>query len=131
MDSFNQDLEVAHPCVRCGACCATYRVLFPVQELQSDSYHVPADLTEAVDPGTRAMMGTNQQRPRCVALAGRIGVDVMCSIYERRPGCCRQFVPSYENGRPNRSCDHAQTNKGLKPLAPHDWVRYRQSPWPT
>jgi uncharacterized protein len=96
--------------------------LFPVQELES--LKVPKDVTEKIDTTTRVMMGTNQPKPRCVALAGRIGVEVGCSIYNQRPTCCREFVPSYENGKRNPRCDQARKGKGLKALSPSDWLIY-------
>jgi Fe-S-cluster containining protein len=30
---------------------------------------------------------------RCVALTGKVGCDVGCSIYNNRPNACRAFVP--------------------------------------
>jgi Fe-S-cluster containining protein len=30
---------------------------------------------------------------RCVALTGKVGCDVKCSIYNNRPNACRAFVP--------------------------------------
>lgn len=125
MDSLAVDTEVTHPCVRCGACCATYRVLFPPEELATGSFAVPKELTEKVDSSTRAMMGTNQHNPRCIALTGRIGSEVGCSIYMNRPGCCREFVPSFENGLRNPRCDEARRNKGLRPLRPSDYPKPR------
>ena len=29
---------------------------------------------------------------RCIALTGRVGVSVGCSIYESRPAACRSFT---------------------------------------
>jgi len=96
-------------------------VLFDPSEIEVSSYHVPSEFTEIAAPNQRAMMGTNQLRPRCVALAGKIGEAVSCSNYDRRPSCCREFVPSFENGVRNRRCDKARQSKGLKPLKPEDW----------
>ena len=116
-----------HPCVRCGACCAFFRVLFPAQELEVHNFQVPKDFTEKIDAQTRIMMGTNQAKPRCVALAGRVGVEVGCSIYHQRPGCCRDFSPSFESGVRNPRCDTARFSKGLKALAPSDWIAFREN----
>ena len=30
---------------------------------------------------------------RCVALTGKVGCNVGCSIYNHRPAACRAFVP--------------------------------------
>jgi uncharacterized protein len=30
---------------------------------------------------------------RCVALTGKVGCGVACSIYNSRPAACRAFVP--------------------------------------
>jgi len=116
-------IESIHPCVRCGACCATFRVLFDRAELDSASFNVPKDLTEKVDELKLAILGTNEARPRCLALSGRIGHAVGCTIYLQRPSCCRDFKPSYEDGIRNTRCDFARRGKGLKPLTMSDWEK--------
>lgn len=125
MDSANA-VEPIHPCVKCGACCATYRVLFDRSEIQADSLNVPKELTEKIDENTLAILGTNMVRPRCIALQGHIGKSVECTIYARRPSCCREFVPSYENNLKNTRCDEARKGKGLKPLEPKDYLGFKQ-----
>lgn len=120
MDSIKVS-ETEHPCVRCGACCGTYRVLFAHSEIKTAPYNVPADLTEKVDSDNLAMIGTNEVKPRCVALAGSIGKRVECTIYNRRPSCCREFKPSFEDGVRNPRCDQARRGKGLKPLTPREY----------
>ncbi len=123
MDSSLEIAQAIHPCVKCGACCATFRVLFEPAETKADSLNVPKDLTEKVDQNTLAILGTNQTRPRCVALGGHIGKSVGCTIYERRPSCCREFKPSYEDGIKNPRCDFARKGKGLRPLRPSDYPK--------
>jgi len=115
--------EPVHPCVKCGACCGTFRVLFEPAEHSDPRYLVPKDLSEKVDTATRAMLGTNESKPRCVALGGRIGVSVGCTVYANRPSCCREFKPSFEDGTRNERCDFARRNKGLRPLRPSDYGR--------
>lgn len=110
-----------HPCLSCGACCSYFRVLFDVQEMTDPQYSPPSDYVVKVDETTNAMMGTLEQRIRCVALSGKIGESVQCSIYENRPSCCRGFSASYENGQRNRRCDKARLSKGLRALEPKDW----------
>lgn len=111
-----------HPCQKCGACCSSYLVRFHWSETLPESHNVPSNLTVTVEDHLLAMNGTNQKRVRCVALEGRIGDEVRCSIYERRPSCCRQFRPSYENGERNNRCERARSSKGLEPLTPDDWI---------
>ncbi len=122
MDSLESvSADPVHPCVKCGACCGTFRVLFDPAEIKDEKYLVPKDLTEKVDDSTRAMLGTNESKPRCVALGGRIGHSVGCMVYLNRPSCCREFKPSYEDGQRNERCDFARRNKGLRPLKPSDY----------
>lgn len=111
-----------HPCVKCGACCGTYRVLFDAAETEPTSFHVPKELTEKTENGQLAILGTNEAKPRCVALQGRIGHQVACTIYERRPSCCREYKASYEDGTRNPRCDEARRGKGLRPLKPSDFI---------
>lgn len=123
MDSLETapEQEVIHPCVRCGACCAYFRVLFDRSELKDEKYFVPKDLTQKIDDKTLAILGTNEAKPRCVALSGKIGHAVGCTIYANRPSCCREFKPSFEDGTRNSRCDDARKSKGLRPLRPNDY----------
>ncbi|MCC4265105.1 YkgJ family cysteine cluster protein [Oceanimonas baumannii] len=102
-----------NPCLNCGACCAFFRVSFYWGEVHSD-YAVPEALTEPVSFARLAMQGTNQPAPRCVALQGEVGGCVACSIYENRPGPCREFDPFDAEG----ACNRAREAHGLPPLEP-------------
>ncbi len=110
-----------NPCQSCGACCAHFRVSFYWREAEpaDGSFSVPVELTEDVSPHHRCMKGTNQKHyNRCVALAGKVGTEVSCSIYLHRPSPCRDFSYSYENGKRNPRCDEARGAYGLPPLRP-------------
>lgn len=113
-----------HPCIRCGACCAHFRVQFYWREANREDHAtpVPAGLFEELTPILRCMRGTNDKhRPQCRALSGRIGRDAKCSIYERRPTPCRDFPASYVDGQHNSRCDQARAHHGLPPLRREDW----------
>ena len=61
-----------NPCLRCGACCAHFRVSFYWAEADpSRGGTVPADLAEDLTPVLSCMKGTNQARPRCAARRDR------------------------------------------------------------
>lgn len=116
--------EFLHPCQRCGACCAKWRVQFYWREAEpaETSTAVPGELFEELDDFRRAMRGTNvKHRPRCEALAGRVGESVGCRIYAQRPSPCRAFEASFENGRKNPRCDEARATYGLRPLTSADF----------
>ena len=81
------------PCTVCGACCASFRVDFSVQELAWQGGSVPDGLTVEVNSTTCRMRGTDYTPPRCAALTGRIGERVACGIYEWRPNPCRELEP--------------------------------------
>jgi uncharacterized protein len=119
-----------HPCLECGACCASFRVGFYWREAEpSDTPNaVPPGYFEDLDSQSRCMKGTNNKHhPKCVALAGKIGKDGHCTIYQNRPTPCRRFEASYENGRQNTRCDDARVRHGLKPLTPRDWALFSSS----
>lgn len=78
-------------------------------------------MTTDIHPFYRAMNGTDQKDPWCMALFGIIGKKVTCSIYERRSSACREFEPSWQNGVPNERCDAARIRWGLAPLVPESW----------
>ncbi len=111
-----------HPCQKCGACCAYFRVSFHWSETLPESFSVPIALTETISPHTLAMRGTNQPEPYCQALVGVVGENIKCDIYENRPEPCRTFLPSFEDGFQNDRCDQARLNKGLVALSLSDWV---------
>lgn len=108
--------EPVHPCLRCGACCAAFRVSFYWAE------PVPAELTVRISPFRAAMDGTDRPVPRCVALNGDVGRAAHCGIYGDRPTPCREFEASWENGSPNPRCDDARARHDLPPLRPEDYV---------
>ena len=111
-----------HPCLRCGACCAIFRVTFAASELLPESLDVPAELTIPGNPGDAVMRGTERDfRIRCVALTGRVGKNASCSIYERRPSPCRKFEASYAYGVQEIRCDEARAGHGLPPLTLRDF----------
>lgn len=81
-----------NPCLRCGACCAYFRVSFYWSESDPElGGLVPVELVEDISPFVRAMKGTNQLKPHCAALIGQVREAVQCSIYEARSSACRDF----------------------------------------
>jgi hypothetical protein len=116
----SSEMESANPCLTCGACCAFYRVSFYWAEADDAHGPVPAELTEKLDHHRRAMKGTNQPQPRCVALEGEIGSCVRCVVYGHRPSVCHELKVSWEDGTPSDQCDKARRAWGLPPLEP--WI---------
>lgn len=128
MDVLSQDNFGEHPCLTCGACCASFRVSFYWREAEPSEHDfaVPELYWEDTTPTYRAMKGTNtKHQPKCVALKGRIGDRVSCSIYSQRPSPCRAFEASYETGVHNEKCDRAREKHGLKPLTKAHWARLK------
>ena len=105
-----------NPCVRCGACCASFRVDFAREELMSEGGAVPDGLAVVVTGHTCRMRGTDHASPRCGALTGRVGVDARCGIYEWRPSPCREFGMLAPLGRGDEACNRARARHGLPPL---------------
>ena len=104
-------------CLTCGACCATFRVSFYWGEAEASlGGVVPIELTEKLNDFRRVMRGTNQPRPRCIALEGDVGHCVTCTIYPTRPTPCRDFPVSWSNGEANEECDKARSAWGLPPI---------------
>ena len=100
-----------HPCLRCGACCAAYRVDFSVYEMQDEGGTVPQGLAVEVSGTTMRMRGTDHVPTRCAALCGQVGVRASCGIYEWRPNPCRELEPG------SFGCEKARARHGLPPLA--------------
>lgn len=116
---------MSHPCLTCGACCAYFRVSFYWREIEEKT--IPNEFIEDINNVYACMAGTNQKDSKCCALNGTIGNVVECSIYEKRPSPCSNFVPSYERGVKNERCDEARIKHKLKPLTLSDWDQVRNS----
>jgi Fe-S-cluster containining protein len=107
----------SNPCLSCGACCASLRVDFAVEELQSKGGTVPDGLALPLTASMARMRGTDHQPPRCAALTGTVGACVSCAIHEWRPSPCREFGLLAPLGRGEPACDAARARHGLAPLA--------------
>jgi len=94
-------------CTACGACCASYRVDFSVQETQDYGGSVPVGLTVSVTANTSRMRGTDHTPPRCAALTGKAGERVECGIYEWRPSPCHELQEGSD------ACNRARIRHGL------------------
>ena len=104
-------------CTRCGACCAAFRVDFHRADLAAgETPGVPPALTVALSATLRRMLGTDGAPPRCVALEGEVGQAVRCTIYQQRPGPCRDFAPYAPLGIGDDACDRARRRHGLSAL---------------
>ena len=106
-----------NPCLTCGACCASFRVDFSPEELQSRGGCVPDGLAVELGDTLARMRGTDHARPRCAALVGTVGAKAGCGIYEWRPGPCREFGMLAPLGRGDEACARARLRHGLTPLA--------------
>ena len=95
-------------CRACGACCAAFRVSF--HWLEGRALGLGDALVEPVTPHRVAMRGTHAKAPRCIALAGEVGVAVGCTTYASRPSPCREVRPGDER------CTTARARHGLPAL---------------
>ena len=112
------DMSSLSVCERCGACCAAYRVDFHPSELarSADASGVPAAMAITLTPKLMRMKGTDEAAPRCIALTGKVGQRVGCSIYADRPSPCHEFNPWAALGIVDDACDRARQRHGLPPL---------------
>lgn len=127
--SFNT-ISNLHPCLSCGACCASFRVSFYWREAEPKDHDqpVPEDLWSELTDNLRCMKGTEvKHHPKCIALKGVIGEKVSCTIYSNRSSTCRNFKASFEDGIKNEKCDYARAKHGLRPLERRDWYLFLQS----
>jgi Fe-S-cluster containining protein len=85
-------------CQKCGACCAYGPQWVAVTE--EEASRLPSGMTEPAKPEKWTIYGRKipfkvmtviGSEDRCSALYGRIGREVSCSIYSKRPEMCRKF----------------------------------------
>ena len=103
-------VDAIHPCLKCGACCAAFRVDFAVHEIDEQGGSVPSGLAVEVTGRVWRMRGTDHAQPRCAALTGKVGERAACGIYEWRPSPCRELEPGSD------ACTRARARHGLGPL---------------
>jgi len=101
---------MSHPCLTCGACCASFRVDFAREESEAHGGHVPAGLATELNDTLCRLRGTDHVPARCGALGGRIGERVACGIYEWRPSPCREFEAGSD------ACGRARQRHGMLAL---------------
>ena len=116
-------MPALHPCLRCGACCAFFRVSLHWSEADPAlGGAVPFELTEPLRNHERAMRGTSQAHPRCIALDADISRYSRCTIHARRPSVCALVPASWEFGAASAQCDKSRIAHGLHALTPADWI---------
>jgi Fe-S-cluster containining protein len=106
----------SNACTTCGACCASLRVDFAREELDSEGGGVPDGLTVPLTDRLVRLRGTDHAKPRCAALVGRVGESVACGIYEWRPSPCREFGLRAPLGIGDDACTRARARHRLPPL---------------
>lgn len=109
-------MTTGNPCQSCGACCASLRVDFACEELQSQGGSVPDGLAVVLNDRLARMRGTDHARPRCAALTGTVGQQVSCGIHEWRPSPCREFGLRAPFGIGDEACARARARLGLDAL---------------
>lgn len=124
MDQVLEKKPWIHPCLKCGACCATYRVTFLKAELDGPNNQL-AKISKDNGGLWQIMPGTDKRHnPCCNYLKGTIGRSASCGVYESRPSPCKIFKASYEDGVTEAPrCNEARRHHGLKPLTKSDWKK--------
>jgi hypothetical protein len=110
----------ADECQRCGMCCIYFSEHPFCVPIAGEPYRQPPKKFVQIGP-TRRVIGTNRflriapdkawdGHNRCAALVGTQGVNVSCSIYDRRPFACSDYEP----GSPD--CFKVRKWASLEPL---------------
>lgn len=81
-------------CQKCGACCSFFRV--SLHWLEAEDKKIPQQILEKKDSHLYCLKGTSQKNPKCQALCGKVGEEVACSIYNKRPDVCREVLAGSE-----------------------------------
>jgi Fe-S-cluster containining protein len=82
-------------CVTCGACCA-FALIVPISVEESERLDQYLEITlDGAEPpiAIDRMLPRNDENGHCINLAGNIGENIGCTIYEKRPHVCRDFDP--------------------------------------
>jgi hypothetical protein len=107
-------------CQSCGACCETYRVSFYWAEALERG--IADDMVEQLTPWHACLRGTNDLKPRCAALTGKVGERVACGMYAARPSPCREVQVGDDR------CRRARQRHGLPDLPAFLWPDDKPAP---
>jgi Fe-S-cluster containining protein len=92
--------ETIYDCVTCGACCTNPDENREIDYVDYVEIEVGDKILKKPDLVRRLVVLDDDFRPhmrldrhqRCVALSGRLGRKVGCTIYHDRPSGCRSFT---------------------------------------
>lgn len=98
-------------CQTCGGCCACFPYIGvrPSEEVPKEKYW---DITAEGKDGEIVVdrfLKRNGENFACQSLAGKIGENVSCTIYENRPRICRNFEAGSDK------CHAVRRSYGLEP----------------
>ena len=108
---------IEYDCVTCGACCYNpddnreigyidYIEIEPTDRIMKNRDLVRRLVVLDDDLIPHMKLSHHQ---RCVALTGRLGVKVGCSIYHDRPSICRRFTAG------SKKCKELRRERGVDP----------------
>jgi uncharacterized protein len=91
-------------CTTCGACCVnpnenqaeSYPWYLEVRDTKLLDKRDLAKKLVVYDPNGVPHLRLDKQTQRCVALSGKLGQRVHCTIYSLRPKGCRMLMPGDE-----------------------------------
>jgi len=108
----NLQVELPKDCTECGACCAYKPNWIEVSELDRQRINDDTLINIGDSQHHMKMKWTGINKCRCVALDGRIGGAIVCTIYDKRPEICRLV----ERGSPI-----CLFSLGYHDIAPQHW----------
>jgi len=115
-----QRSSTALDCTRCGACCTNpdenraegfvdYVEVLPRDALFSESRLLRRLVVYNADGAAHLRLDASG---RCIALRGRLGHRVSCTVYEHRPTACRKVEPGSERCLAHRRERHLDPQAG-------------------
>jgi uncharacterized protein len=97
-------------CVTCGVCCDIYSMV-PMGLDDSERLGIYVEITDdsETDLVVDRLIPRDWDRGVCVFLSGEVGRHVGCTVYEKRPGVCRNFEAGSDR------CRELRRMYGLEP----------------
>lgn len=79
-------------CIPCGACCV-YGLVIPINRREPEPLecYIEVMLDDAPDVVIERVFERDERDGRCVNMAGEVGVEIGCTVYNDRPQICRDF----------------------------------------
>ncbi|NNE66906.1 MAG: YkgJ family cysteine cluster protein [Pyrinomonadaceae bacterium] len=102
-------------CKTCGACCAAFVVVDAENSsITSEKLWAVDSISDNGERATKSILRRREPDFACAGLAGEVGDEVSCTVYDNRPSMCRKFEAGSDR------CHAVRRAYGIEPFLTTD-----------